>query len=1089
MPGIILGPGGGVFVGPGGGVVSAIRVRHIDPAAVSFMTNASIGQKIADLSFVGFETSSAANASVSLISDADGRVALAGSWASGFSLVVGVAAIGDAADYTLVIQVGDVAGTFSIALSVVLASSAVTLFSASVDNADAVPTWQDQEISLGQHFSKGDVPTGTVVQAVIDGNPVPCQVSERIYWGDGSLKHALVRMLVPAIAVGGSKTVTWQRTAGVWNDTALHASPSAITGNVTLEYAFTSWKGRNSSNVLTEERGPMQLNSNVMFNTALTPAPTIEKVMSGPLCNEWRVIDMATVGTIAGAKHANQGGILYVRAWGGTAIQPKRIQFLFRTIYGWSTNVGTDEQGLRVNVDLKVDGTTVRGASLGTTGWSNLDTWKGGFLHSCDTDGTMDWFDVDTGSFVNPPKMVYRHNVDYGVTSRFIPPFDVDNSAVNLSKAAVACLPGKRGPLRQQQDDVADAEMITWTVAQPVGMAIGVFARGTAAQVHNHMTTVRAAGWGMGAMSGVGFHRDTRKIINYLPPAKQSNLEVMGASLWTNGGTPRPANAGAGLNNQISGLDAAHFPQMAYWPALLDGDQHFLDMMYHEVTLPGVFGNDAYGFSGTSSRTGVSIQFGGIQYKGQIRGVGHNARPLVCAMGLGRPSDPHHTMAVDYFRHWVEMTREIVLVEDAWRGGLNATDGRRFQDLKLLWPNNVPQYKIWMHSFGLHALSYGWAVTEDSDVKERADWWAHAVTVTAGGWHNNTNPLMKPDPYECMSYSNLAMDRDYSPTSLRRYYHYGMWRYEHRSITYKADGQTVSVPNVVGGTIYDGMIITPAALRNAAEPNDITDATKFPTSGLVEGDPYYAVQSSGTTCKLSLTLGGAAVTFDTGGADIVASCNICPVAGWHPATAFAQPSWLGTGGADYPVQIGSALAFYQHYCAPDDLRVALARNNIHYLKSNSNAPTTFDPRGANVVPRIPTWKYSSAIGGYIDVTDDSGIQLVSMGGTATAVRRPQPTTIGQSYTWTFTSDAAIERRIGTTEDGAELLANASVTGAFTYTFTATTTETWLYLQRLAAGTVNVTGMTFGLAEASQAAMTFDSSAVTFDSTTHTFDEA
>jgi hypothetical protein len=257
------------------------------------------------------------------------------------------------------------------------------------------------------------------------------------------------------------------------------------------------------------------------------------------------------------------------------------------------------------------------------------------------------------------------------------------------------------------------------------------------------------------------------------------------------------------------------------------------------------------------------------------------------------------------------------------------------------------------------------------------------------------------------------------------------------------------------------MIITVSALRSGNEPMDITDATKFPASGLDAGTAYYAVQANGTSCKLSLTLSGAPVTFDTGGVDIAAHCTLSPVAGWHPATHMAQPAWLGTGGNDYPVHVGSALDFYQWYCAPDDRRVALARNNIHWLKSNSNAPNAFDPRGGNVVPRIPTWRYTSALGGYIHVKSDAEITLLSTGGTATTARRYYATTVGQSYKWTFTTDTAVERRIGTAEDGAQILANASVTGSFTHTFTATTTQTWVYLQRLSAGTVNVTAMTFG----------------------------
>jgi hypothetical protein len=124
------------------------------------------------------------------------------------------------------------------------------------------------------------------------------------------------------------------------------------------------------------------------------------------------------------------------------------------------------------------------------------------------------------------------------------------------------------------------------------------------------------------------------------------------------------------------------------------------------------------------------------------------------------------------------------------------------------------------------------------------------------------------------------------------------------------------------------------------------------------------------------------------------------------------------------------------------------------------APTTFDPRGANIVPRIPTWKYASGLGGYIDVNSAASLTLFHPGGaTATSARMAITTTIGQSYTWGFTSDATVERRIGTAEDGAQLLAAASVTGNVSYTFTATTTTTWLYLAKNSAGTANVTAIT------------------------------
>ncbi len=952
-----------------GAYVAPVSDRTMLPGSVTIDADTAPGTPIADLSFTGFPASTTVNSftseftsefagvsyTVELLDDAGGRVDLTGNWNDGYRLIAGNAGL-SAGSYAIQVQVSGFADVFRINLTIEgVPQPDQILFTAKVENYDTVSSWDGQEVSICQWFAPGDVPPGRIAVLSVDGVRVPQQLSNRTTWLDGSLKLAQVRFLMPVIAAGLTKTVSWQAVDGTWDatDTSLHTSPAAITSKVALNYSFSSFKGRDAAGVLTVERGPKHFRSSDMLGTA--NAPWIEQIMAGRLCCEWRATDMATGSSGTRATTENLGCMLYARAWGGTPGNPKRIQFFFRSMYGWTTDVASDEQGIRVDLNLSVDSTIVRGAAVGTTGWGAVNSWKGGFLVSSGPEATMDWFDVASGSYVVPPKIIYRHNVEYGVKARFVPPLDTSNPAFPMTAATSTYSPGRRGPLRQVQDDVADANLITWTVAKPMAWCIAAHARATAAQLANHQRLARVAGLGMGAMTSVGFNRQTRKINCYLPPVKSSNQSVIGASVWNN---TKPAQAAQALRfgnpssgdttkPEIQGLDSNHFPQMALWPYISEGDQHWLDLAYQEATLPGLFETSAYGFYGTSDR--AKIPFGGVVWRGQIRGVGHTARPIGNAVGIGNPNDPHWVMCRDMLDHWAEMTEELPLEEDAWRGGLNRTDGRRFQDLKLLWPNNEPTYKCWMHTFGLHATAYAYGISEYPRLKSRADWWAHCPTVLAGGWHNDDNYLMKPDPMEAAGYLNVCMSSGASGmlgTSTiedRRYWLYGQWKGAVSATTYKADGQTLSYAGPMQGTteMMDGMIITITGIREGNEPLGVIDMTKIPGL-LTRNIPYYAVQSSGLTCKISLSPGGEPVIFNTNGVDLLGASVRTAVGGLHPLSTGQHVS---VDANNYIVQVYAALSMYQHYVAPNDNRVRLARQKLFNLKNTSSAPNAWDVRG------------------------------------------------------------------------------------------------------------------------------------------------
>ena len=837
------------------------------------------------------------------------------------------------------------------------------IVTAKVENYDTVASLPNQPMQAGTMFTKGDVPTGTIIVAKVGDTVIPSQLSNRIYWTDGSLKHAQARFLLPSIPAGGNITLTWVRRGGTWTaqDTALHSARTAITGKVSLEYSFPSWKSRTVSGTLGTEQGPMTFRSNDMLGATNATAGWVDTIMGGPVCSEWRASDLAS---ISSGKHTNFGCWLYARAWGGTAGNPRYIQYLFKTMYGWDTRVPLEEEGLRLSIDLKVNATIIRGASVSTPGWSNVDSFLGGFVASVGTTGEMDWYDTQTNAPVTMPKLVYRHDITYAVRSRLVPPMDPSNPGMPMTITPSNYVPHTIGRLRPVQDDVADAQMIPWGVTQVHANCIGAMVRAVPQQLANHQQNMRVTAWGQGSLHSQGYNRTTRKVLCYLPTAHNRDPTAIGASIYN--GT-RPATLKDHKHNlKIINPDSAHFPQINLWTYQTEGDQHFLDAQYMEATLPGLFTSNAYGFFTSfdykdENLQDISYAIGGISAMGQVRGVGHGVRPMLAAYGMGRPDDPNCKLAKAYLYHWCEASRHQPYKSTDWRtstfsGGNTRTDGRRYVDLKLKdFATGGGGYKSWFHYFGAAALAYGIGLTDnDAVVREQAEWWAFHPIVMSGGYNNDTGPaydFLKGDPWRASQYILIISGNTGQDWETARPYLPGQWQNFRSDVTYKADGQTVfyNTTNQFG----NDNIVTVTGLIVAAEPHGVYDETKIPT-GLTKNTAYWTVQanSAAKTFKLSATKGGPPVTFTTpGGVDLAAHALVTRQPN-NPGTNLRPISDYQTGPNDYlPANI-ACLAFIRHFVYPEGHsegpRALLAYRNVALIKQQIG--TGYDPRGKTTVP-------------------------------------------------------------------------------------------------------------------------------------------
>lgn len=166
-------------------------------------------------------------------------------------------------------------------------------------------------VTFGQVFKSGDVAKGQTVTATLDGRPVPLQVDAKARNPDGSLRHAVLTALIPALAGRASEPLAISTSSS----SASTGSPLSLARLLATHYDAKASLDIGGTRYIVSARALLQA---AEHSNGCKPWGTACGVwLSGPLVSEWIVNGPVT--NSAGTANPNLRVYFNVRAYAGSA--------------------------------------------------------------------------------------------------------------------------------------------------------------------------------------------------------------------------------------------------------------------------------------------------------------------------------------------------------------------------------------------------------------------------------------------------------------------------------------------------------------------------------------------------------------------------------------------------------------------------------------------------------------------------------------------------------------------------------------------------------------------------------------------------
>jgi hypothetical protein len=262
-----------------------------------------------------------------------------------------------------------------------------------VTPAAAPATQANVPITFGQTFRPGDVPaSNTMVLTLANGTVLPYQVDVKARNADGSLRHGIFSIELPALQAGQPQTITLSRT-----ETPISAgsgtSPAAL-----LAAGFTASVNLNIGGTMYTASADSLLASN-----------SYKTWLSGPLVNEWLV--SAPVKTAGGLAHPHLTARFAIRSY--TGINKARVDVTIENNWAYETG----PQNFTYDAQILVGGHSVY-SKAGLTHYHHA-RWRKVF-----------WWG---GS----PAADVKHDIAYLIASKAVPGYD---QSIQISSSALTTL-------------------------------------------------------------------------------------------------------------------------------------------------------------------------------------------------------------------------------------------------------------------------------------------------------------------------------------------------------------------------------------------------------------------------------------------------------------------------------------------------------------------------------------------------------------------------------------------------------------------------------------------------------------------------
>ncbi|MDQ6646657.1 MAG: hypothetical protein M3Y93_05405, partial [Pseudomonadota bacterium] len=175
--------------------------------------------------------------------------------------------------------------------------------------SQSTQTQKNVPVTFGQVFKDGDVPSNATVTASINGQPVTLQVDAKALHPDGSLRHAVLTMIVPSL--GSEARLPVQLTA----EPELPAGSPPITPAQLLATSYDAWVSLKIGDKTYTANARALLQAADRDKTCAPWSPRCNLWLSGPLASEWVVTGPVTAAD--GTTNANLRVSFAVRAYAG----------------------------------------------------------------------------------------------------------------------------------------------------------------------------------------------------------------------------------------------------------------------------------------------------------------------------------------------------------------------------------------------------------------------------------------------------------------------------------------------------------------------------------------------------------------------------------------------------------------------------------------------------------------------------------------------------------------------------------------------------------------------------------------------------